>query len=248
MSTDGLNFPLLNLETLTLADAQWQCSSAGISWQHTLLFRQIEVNGTPCTFILYWDKSVLVNRPLKELLVEFTAEAGVLQFEMFSYAKYLNLKGSYHCVSGEYQLIASRGTNSADATWLMSHHIESSYYSKRDHLMHITFKNHQTVALDISKASLAKRIDEAHQIGVEQITHDRQYNILHGTYADVKNQWGECNTDECGYHMKKHNIVSFQVFKEKLLIQCVYKRVYGEGTSVDIEQTTERIVTQAFHG
>lgn len=248
MSTEGLNFPLLNLEKLTLQDAQWQCDSAKISWEHTLLFRQIEVNHATCTFILYADKSVLVNRPLKELLVEFTTTAGVLQFEMVSYAKFLKLKGSHHCVSGEYQLIASRGTNSVDATWLMSHHIESSHYSKREHLMYITFNNHQTVALDITKASLEKRMHEAHQIGVEQITHDRQYNILHGTYADVKNQWGKCNTDECGYHLKEHNIISFQVFKQKLMIEFAYHKLYGEPAPSDMEREIEKMTMQAFHG
>ncbi|BAP84806.1 hypothetical protein LOOC260_102280 [Paucilactobacillus hokkaidonensis JCM 18461] len=248
MSTEGSNFPLLNLETLTDQDAEVQTENGAISWKKTLLFRQIEVHQVPCTFILYTDKAILVKRPLKELLVEFTTKASVLQFEMYAYAKFLKLRGSYHCVSGAYQMIASRGTNSAEATWLMSHHIESSHFVKNEHLMHITFKNHQTVALDISKASLEKRIDEAHQIGVEQITHDRQYNILHGTYNDVKDQWGECNLDECGYHMKEHNITSFSLFKEKLLIKRVWKEVYSESVSGDIDQMMDRILKQSFHG
>ncbi|WP_054726450.1 hypothetical protein [Paucilactobacillus hokkaidonensis] len=84
MSTEGSNFPLLNLETLTDQDAEVQTENGAISWKKTLLFRQIEVHQVPCTFILYTDKAILVKRPLKELLVEFTTKASVLQFEMYA--------------------------------------------------------------------------------------------------------------------------------------------------------------------
>lgn len=245
---DQFDKPLIDLENLTRGDAQHFCDSTEISWEKTLLFRQIELDGEIYSFVLATDCSVIVRRSAKKLLEEFTSAVPVYQFNMCAYSKFLGLKGSYHCVSGKYQLIASRGVKSADATWIMAHHIANYNYSKAERVMHITFKNHQTVTLDMSEASLKKRLYEANLIGATQIMHDRQFSILHGSYSEVAKQWGHFNLDESSHYVAGHDIAAFTVFKLRLLFEIISEKLYGVKMDDSFDQVMERILTQPFQG
>lgn len=223
--------------------------SATLSWEHTLVISQFELKGIFHSWILNDDGSQLVIRkPTREIVCEFAADMGVLDYEMHVLAELNDFTHGIPCVSGEYQLVPLRNKRSVNVTWVMAHHVATYGICATDKLLTIVFNNGPLIKVDVAASKYISNRERSLNIGAMQVSEDRQYDISHGTTSDVKPQWGVANLDESGHHTDEHNKLRVVIAKRTAELHIYHNLIFGENLpQADVDRCIKAIM-RPFRG
>lgn len=239
----------INLEKLDQLVLENVMESATISWERTMAISQLEAAGIVYSWVLNVDGSqFVIRKSTRELVSEFAAEMGILDYEMRVFAALYDFDHGIPCVAGEYQLVPTKNKRSKNITWIMAHHVFNYGMCPDDHLLRIMFKSGISIKLDIADSKLKTNINRSRNIGAIQIAEDRQFNIFHGAYEAVKSQWGVPNLDESGHHTSEHNKARVAMAMRQAELKICYKELFGEEISKADSDRCMKAIFKPFHG
>ncbi len=111
----------INLEKLDQLVLENVMESATISWERTMAISQLEAAGIVYSWVLNVDGSqFVIRKSTRELVSEFAAEMGILDYEMRVFAALYDFDHGIPCVAGEYQLVPTKNKRSKNITWIMA--------------------------------------------------------------------------------------------------------------------------------